>query len=57
MIQNRPCDWWGWCKEEIKWGADEIRETGFSEESIVLYDKVPLGELFNIFHTQEILQN
>ena len=34
VIQNQPCDWWGWCKEESKWGADDIRETGFSGESI-----------------------
>lgn len=28
-----------------------------AEEIIVFYDKVPPGELFNIFHTQAILQN
>ena len=27
-----------------------------AEEITVLYDKVPSGELFNIFHTQAIFQ-
>ena len=35
---------------------EHVSDNG-AEESIVLYDKVPRGELFNIFHTQEILQN
>ena len=48
MIQNWPCNWWGWCKEESKWGADDIRETGFSEESIHFTGLGRIYEMVNI---------
>lgn len=48
VIQSQPCDWWGWCKEESKRGADDIRETGFSGESIRFTGFGRICEMVNI---------